>query len=163
MSDLILGPALTAQRPISLPSILVAEDEINDVILLKRAVEQAGVGVPVRFVRDGAEVFDYLEGKPPFDNRQKFPLPGLLLLDLKMPRVSGWEVLAWLRRQPNLKTLTVAVFSGSNWKADRERALAEGAHFYVTKPVDWGEFPQVIRSIVQVVTSANLLVNQKVA
>jgi CheY-like chemotaxis protein len=153
----------TPRHGITLPPILVAEDEINDVILLKRALVQAGVKAPVRFVDDGAGVFDYLAGKPPFDNRQRFPMPGLLLLDLKMPRVSGWEVLAWLRHQPRLKPEKVIVYSGSNCKADRERALAEGADSYLPKPADWAEFGQVIRSIVQVVATANLLVNQQVA
>src|ERR1043166_3670074 len=105
-------------------SILVAEDELNDVLFLQRAFAQAGVRAPVYFAKDGQEVMDYLQGNPPFDNPVEFPLPNLLLLDLKLPHVSGFQVLEWLRQQPRLKRLLVVVFSISGDPRDMSRAYA---------------------------------------
>ena len=77
-------------------NILVAEDDPNDLLLLNLALAKASLDIPVLLARDGEEVVSYLEGKPPFDDRHKFPRPDMLLLDLKMPRLDGFAVLEWL-------------------------------------------------------------------
>jgi CheY-like chemotaxis protein len=114
--------------------ILVAEDELSDVMLPRMAFAKALVKVPIYFARDGQEVMDYLEGKPPFDNPVEHPLPNLLLLDLKLPRVSGFEVLEWLRGHRTLSRLLVVVFGESRQPADVARAYSLGANSYIVKP-----------------------------
>ena len=98
--------------------VLVAEDNPDDVLLLQRALAKSSFGLPVRCVSDGQEVLDYLEGHPPFSDRLRYPLPTLLLLDLKMPRVDGFEVLTWLRQHPSLGRMLVVVLTGSPMKED---------------------------------------------
>jgi len=115
-------------------AILVAEDELGDVFLLKRAFAKAGVRSPVHFARDGQEVLDYLSGRPPFDNPITYPLPALLLLDLKLPLVSGFEVLEWLRTKSGLRNMIVVVFSSSEDPEDVRRAYESGANSYIVKP-----------------------------
>lgn len=127
--------------------ILVAEDDPNDVMLLKRAFFKAGVDAVMDYVRDGQEVIDYLEGNPPFDAPEEAPLPNLLLLDLKMPRVDGLEVLRWLQRQPFLHRLPVVVFSSSNRPEDLQEAYSLGAASYVVKPHDAQEFMEVVAAL----------------
>ena len=114
-------------------AILVAEDERPDVMLLKRGLAKAGVEVPVRFVSDGEEVIEYLEGKPPFSDRGSCPLPSVLVLDLKMPRMSGLEVLEWIRRRRELDGLAVVVWTGAEFGADARTAYNLGADFYFVK------------------------------
>lgn len=130
----------TTGKPLT---ILVAEDDSNDALLLKLAFAEAWVNRPLHFVRDWIGVMDYLQGVPPFDNRAQHPLPTLLVLDLKMPRVDGFEVLEWLRQQPGLNRLIVAVLSGSCWQADIDRAHALGANFCLTKPLDFRQLVHV--------------------
>src|SRR5436190_10942481 len=115
-------------------SILVAEDELNDIRFLQRAFTKAGVKAPVYFAKDGREVIDYLQGKPPFENPVEYPLPNLLLLDLKLPHISGFQVLEWLRQQPGLKRLLVVVVSSSRDPEDMTRAYTLGANAYIIKP-----------------------------
>jgi CheY-like chemotaxis protein len=114
--------------------LLVAEDEDNDVFFLQRALETANVKNSLRIVRDGQEAIDYLSGVGEFADRDKFPLPYLLLLDLKMPRKTGMEVLEWLSEQPELRSLPVVVFSSSAHRKDIDRAYELGANGFVTKP-----------------------------
>jgi CheY-like chemotaxis protein len=114
--------------------LLVAEDLPEEVFILKRALERARFAAPVHFVRDGQEALDYFNGAEPFADRQQNPLPTLLLLDLKMPRVDGFQVLEWLRRQPGLRRLPVVVFTSSDVSQDIRRAYDLGANSYVVKP-----------------------------
>ncbi|HYG34684.1 MAG TPA: response regulator [Clostridia bacterium] len=127
--------------------ILVAEDELGDVLLLQRAFTKARVAKPIYFARDGQEVMDYLQGRPPFENPVVFPLPNLLLLDLKLPRVSGFEVLEWLRHYPGLRRMIVVVFSASNQPEDVARAYSLGANSYVVKPQDPSELVRVVERL----------------
>src|SRR5439155_21926607 len=89
----------------------------------------------VQSVTDGDEALDYLEGKPPFSDRELYPVPRLVLLDLKMPRVSGFEVLSWVRADPALQVMPVVVLSSSSHDVDVRRAYQLGANSYVVKPV----------------------------
>jgi len=125
-------------------TVLVAEDDLGDTLLLQRAFTKAGVRVPVCFAQDGQEVLDYLQGKPPFENPILHPLPTLLLLDLKLPRLDGFEVLKWLRAQPGLKHIVVVVFSSSVYPEDISRAYALGANSYVVKPHDPDELVRTV-------------------
>jgi len=114
--------------------LLVAEDDANDVFFLKRAFEQAEIQNPLHFVHDGQEAIDYLSGVGTFSDRAQYPLPSLLILDLKMPRKSGMEVLKWLDEQPELRRLPVVVFTSSAHQKDVERAYQLGANAFVVKP-----------------------------
>ena len=112
-------------------TILVADDDSNDVFLLKRAFLKAHVDVHVEFVRDGEQVIRYLKAG---DHKDETPMPELLLLDLKMPRVNGFEVLEWIRRQPGLKRLLIIVLTSSDEPRDINRAYDLGANSYLVKP-----------------------------
>src|SRR4051794_5714089 len=120
-------------------SILIAEDQEFEIQLLKWSFLRAGVGVPLYFVRDGQEAIDYLRGEKPYANRQEHPLPTLLLLDLKMPKLDGFEVLRWVREQRGLNRLLVIVLSNSKMVEDIDRAYDLGANSYLAKPASLRE------------------------
>src|SRR4051812_44426590 len=98
--------------------ILLAEDNDDDVFLLKRAFANAEIRNPLYVARDGQAVIDYLSGNGNFANREEYPLPGLAILDLKMPKHTGMEVLQWLRSQPVLHCLPVIILSSSAHRHD---------------------------------------------
>jgi two-component system response regulator len=127
--------------------ILVAEDELGDILLLKRVFANAGVKTPIHFASDGQEVLDYLQGKPPFENPVEHPLPNLLLLDLHLPIVTGLEILEWLRSQPGLRHLLVVVLSSSNEQEDIQEAYRRGANSYVVKPTDPNKLVSVVERL----------------
>lgn len=124
--------------------ILLAEDDPNDVLLIQRAFQKAGLFNALRIVRDGEQTIDYLSGRGMYAQRDRFPLPFMLLLDLKMPGADGFEVLRWLRADPNLKRLLVVVLTSSTLQADVDRAYELGANSYLVKPV---EFEQMVSMI----------------
>jgi CheY-like chemotaxis protein len=124
--------------------ILVAEDDPTDAYFFQRAFKRAGLPVTLHFVRDGQEVLDYLQGAEPFADRIRHPLPQLVLLDLNMPRVDGYEVLKRVRRQPDLNGLQIVIFSGSDQPTDIERALGLGANSYLVKPHSMEELTAVV-------------------
>lgn len=121
--------------------VLVAEDEPDDRLLLQHAFRRAGVAASLHFAEDGQQAVDYLSGLPPFEDRTAFPLPALVLLDLKMPRMGGFEVLEWLRTQPSLHALPGVILSGSNLPQDIARARSLGAREYLVKP---SNFPNLV-------------------
>jgi CheY-like chemotaxis protein len=125
--------------------MLVAEDRDEDVDILKLACQRAGVSLPLHFVRDGEEVLEYLKGEGQFSDREKYPLPTLLLLDLSMPRLNGFEVLQWLRLQPGLRRLLVIVFTSSELPEDVNKAFELGANSYLVKPVDFEKLQETAR------------------
>lgn len=128
-------------------TILMAEDDENDVFFLRRAMSQAGLTNPLFVSHDGQEAIDYLNGVSPFNDRAKYPLPGLLLLDLKMPRVNGFDVLSWLAHRPDLKEIFVVVLSSSCHDEDIRRAKGLGAHDFRTKPSEFGHLVELIRDV----------------
>jgi CheY-like chemotaxis protein len=117
--------------------ILIAEDDDNDVLLIKRAFHQAQFENPLQVATNGEEAIAYLKGDPPFGERDKFPIPALLLLDLKMPRKNGFEVLAWVRQRPEFNALPVVVLTSSQESADINRAYSLGANSYLVKPANF--------------------------
>jgi CheY-like chemotaxis protein len=116
-------------------TILLAEDEDDEAFLLERALKKAAIINPVQRVNNGDKAVDYLSGQGCYSDRSQYPLPILLFLDLNMPKRSGFEVLDWIRRQSNLQTLAVDVFSGSSRPEDIDRALRLGANLYLKKPI----------------------------
>ena len=132
----------------STATILLAEDDPNDVILLQRAMGRASLSADsLKVVRDGEEAISYLSGQANFANRDLYPLPALLLLDLKLPRKSGLEVLSWLRNQPQLRSLVVVFLTSSNSSEDVRLAYEAGANSYLVKPVEFTEMVEMMRAL----------------
>ena len=127
--------------------MLLVEDDPNDIILIKRAFEKANITNPLQVVEDGEEAVAYLAGKGRYGDRQNYPLPILILLDLKLPRKSGHEVLEWLRQQPMLKRLTVVVLTSSQQSSDVNRAYDLGANSYLVKPVTFDALVEMVKSL----------------
>jgi CheY-like chemotaxis protein len=127
--------------------ILLAEDDENQVVLIRRVFKQAHLINPLHVVTNGEEVIAYLKGEDEYANRAEYPLPALLLLDLKMPRKNGFEVLKWIRQQPGLRTLRVVVLTSSEDMADVNRAYQLGANSFLVKPGDFEQFVSVIQTL----------------
>jgi CheY-like chemotaxis protein len=114
--------------------ILLVEDDENDVLLTKLAFGQAGIENPVRVVGDGREALDYFEGAGKYADRQRYPIPYLVLLDLKLPRAQGLEVLRWLRARSQFDSTVVIVLTASSSTQDLAAAYRLNANAYVIKP-----------------------------
>jgi len=128
-------------------TILLVEDDIHDAQLLRRAFTKAGVNTPLKTVKNGDEAVAYLEGESPYDNRAEHPYPGIVILDLKLPRRSGFEVLEWIRARNNdTKLLPVVVLSSSSVAKDVNRAYALGANSYLSKPYKSADFVQLVQA-----------------
>jgi len=125
--------------------ILLAEDDANDVFFLERAFEKAGLDKVLRIVRDGDQAIQYLSGKGIYADRQEYPSPFLMLLDLKMPGTDGFQVLQWLRNNPEFRRLLVVVLTSSNLQSDVDRAYELGANSYLVKPVGFEEMANLIQ------------------
>jgi len=128
-------------------TILLVEDDANDVLLIERAFEKAHLANPIKSVRDGQEAIAYLSGMPPYDDRLRYPLPALILLDLKLPRKSGFEVLNWLRQEEDLRRLPVVILTSSGQAADINRAYELGANSYLVKPVSFEALTQLVQGL----------------
>jgi CheY-like chemotaxis protein len=116
------------------PVILLAEDDENDIFFMRRALQKADINCPVHVVRNGQEALDYLGGVGPFADRERHPLPAVIFLDLKMPFVDGFDVLAWLHSQSPFKNIPVIVLTSSAEDRDRRKATELGAKAYCVKP-----------------------------
>jgi CheY-like chemotaxis protein len=127
--------------------VLIAEDDENDVELLRRSFRQAGLDVPIHVVMDGEACMAYLSGLGKYSNREEYPLPDLLLLDLKMPRMNGFEVLKWIREQPSLGALRVVVLTSSERIRDINLAYQLGANSFLTKPLNFVDFTNTIQAM----------------
>ena len=125
--------------------ILMAEDDANDVLLIQRAFRKAGLGYNLMVVNDGQQAIDYLAGQGDYGRRGEFPFPFLVLLDLKMPGVDGFDVLRWVRSEPSLKRLLVVVLTSSASQVDVDRAYELGANSYMVKPVQFEDLVSLIQ------------------
>lgn len=127
--------------------ILLVEDNEDDVFLLRRAMKDAELNNPLFLVEDGQQAMDYLSGAQPFGDRREFPLPSLVLLDWKLPRRSGQEVLAWIRAQPAFDPMLVVVLTSSSEERDVLSAYTRKANSYLVKPPSVDELSALVRSI----------------
>ncbi len=127
--------------------ILYAEDDENDVFLMQHAFRKAGIGNPLQILTDGQSAIDYLDGKNGFENRKQFPFPKLVLLDLKLPVLSGLDVLKWIRTSPSCCTLPVIMITSSNQDSDIHRAYILGVNSYLVKPGKPDELLAMVNTI----------------
>jgi DNA-binding response OmpR family regulator len=128
--------------------VLLVEDDPNDVLLIERAFLKAGTNVVINAVQDGEMATKYLAAVGDFADRVKFPFPNLVLLDLKLPRKNGFELLAWLRGQESpLRRLPVIVFTSSQQSVDVSRAYELGANSYIVKPGSFDELLKVVKTL----------------
>ena len=125
--------------------ILLAEDREDDILLVRRSFAKAFINNPLQVVRNGEEVIAYLEGEGVYANRDEYPLPDLLLLDLKMPRMDGFEVLKWIRQHPSVRNLPVVVLTSSDRMRDVNIAYQLGANSFLVKPMDFENFVEMSR------------------
>ncbi len=127
--------------------ILHVEDDPNDVLLIGRAFRKAEMSVNVQVVNDGDQAVDYLGGQNAYAQRERFPLPALVLLDLKLPRKSGIEVLQWIRSQPGLRRIPVVMLTSSRQPIDINRAYDLGVNAYLVKPVNFDMLVEMLRTL----------------
>jgi CheY-like chemotaxis protein len=120
--------------------ILLVEDQEDDVFLIRKAFRKSGVLNPLHVVRDGAEAVEYLSGEGRFVNRDEHPLPELILLDLKMPRMDGFQVLQWIRNQEGISELPVIVLTSSEQTWEINTAYSFGANSFLVKPGDFEDY-----------------------
>jgi CheY-like chemotaxis protein len=135
--DLVLrqiGVSLILPTNDKLHLIILAEDHPDDVFLMRLALQKADLATLLFVARDGQEAVDYLAGQGPYADRKSYPFPSLLLLDLKMPRMNGFEVLAWLQDRSELNGFPTVVLSGSDLEEDVRKANELGADDYRVKP-----------------------------
>jgi CheY-like chemotaxis protein len=138
--------AVSASRSKGKMILLLAEDEDNDVVLFQRALRKAGVNISLHRVSDGEEAINYIGGKDGFKDRHAFPFPDLVVVDLKMPRKNGIDVIDWVR-QSEAKRLRILVLSSSQEKKDVNKAFDSGANAYMTKPHNFEELTSMIKHL----------------
>lgn len=127
--------------------ILVIEDDADDWILIQRALSRAGVSGPVRVIPDGERAIAYLAGEGEFADRAAHPLPSIMLLDLRLPRKNGLEVLNFARGNPATRDLPITVLTNSEDKTDVMKAYDHGASTYMVKPVTAEQVTEMLRSL----------------
>jgi CheY-like chemotaxis protein len=124
--------------------ILLADDSEDDEVLFRRAVRLSGLANPVIVVRDGDEAIAYLKGEGVYADRVKHPMPKVLMLDLKMPRKNGFEVLQWVKEQPQLSGVLVVVLTSTVDDQERTRSSALGASVVLNKPCTPGDLKHLV-------------------
>ena len=129
--------------------VLLVEDEPNDVLFAERAFRRLGLSETLSVAKDGQEAIDYLLGHGEYQNRARFPLPTLILLDLKLPRKSGFEVLSEMRLHPELSPVAVIVLTSSQEPADMTKAKELGARAYRVKPTGFDALVRMIQEILE--------------
>lgn len=129
------------------PTILLVDDDENDYLLILRALQKAGVDNPLEWIRNGEETENYLSGKGEYADRNRYPIPIIVLLDLKMPRMNGFEVLRWVRSHPVLKMLWIVVLTSSVQPEDIRMAHELGANSYLVKPSDFSTLVRLIQRL----------------
>jgi len=125
--------------------ILLVEDEENDALLVKMAFQKNEIRNPVQWVRDGLEAVAYLNGDGIYANRSLYPFPEVLILDLKMPRMTGLELLAWIRDHPEYRVIPTIIMSSSRMDSDVEKAYNLGANTYMIKPSSFEDLAKMVK------------------
>ena len=128
-------------------TVLHVEDDPNDALLLQHACRKAGTSLHLQSVSDGEDALAYLRGMDEFGNREQHPLPSLVLLDLKMGRLNGFDVLTWMRKEEKFRRVPVVVLTSSNHDADVKRAYDLGANSYLVKPVNFDALVELVKAI----------------
>jgi CheY-like chemotaxis protein len=128
--------------------ILAAEDTPSDVDLLEMALKKCGGVRSLQIVPDGHDVVAYLKGESPFDEPRR-QVPNIVFMDLKMPRLNGFEVLEWLRKHPDCSVIPVIIMSSSAMPEDILRAYRLGANAYFQKPMNFHQLQDVLQSILK--------------
>jgi CheY-like chemotaxis protein len=127
-------------------TLLIVEDDPNDVILLRKALTREGINNATQVVNDGAEAIAYLEGREPYRDRSQFPFPSVIFTDLKMPRMDGFDVLCWLRAHPECSVMPVMILTASRIDADVRKAYQLGANGYLVKPNSLEDLQAMVRT-----------------
>ena len=135
--------------------ILLVEDDPADAALITRAFERTGVENAIRRVKDGEEALGYLTGAGAFADRKQHPVPAVILLDLNLPRFNGYQLMIWLRMQPELKCIPVVVLTESRDSDFINRAYDAGANSYLVKPGDAEEIVRMVDMVRQYWMSLN--------
>jgi CheY-like chemotaxis protein len=146
---------ITAELSASAPtqrSILLVEDQENEIILMKLALGRAGLNYPIHSVPGGLEAIAYLNGDPPYQDRTRYPLPGLVFLDIRMPLMDGFAVLRWIRQRPEYEKLPVVMLTGSNEIRDANTAYQLGATSFMVKSVDFDNAIELSRSVERLIS-----------
>jgi CheY-like chemotaxis protein len=129
-------------------TVLLVEDDLNDIFLVKRAFKLARIRNPLQVVTDGLEAMNYLSGNDKYADRKTYPLPKLIVMDIKMPRKTGFEVLEWVKGNGRpLRRIPIIIVSSSDNPADINRAYELGANAYMVKPVDFRAVEHLFESI----------------
>lgn len=128
-------------------TILLIEDSNDDVVLLKRVIARAGIAYPIQVVSDGAEAIKYLNREAPFQDRSKFPLPYIILTDIKMPKRTGFDVLEWIRRNPECRGIPTIILTSSSQESDVVRAYDMGATAYIVKPAEGAVLDTIVHRL----------------
>ena len=128
-------------------TVLLVEDNATDVLLIRRAFDKARLGNPLQVLGDGDAAVEYLSGSAPYADREQFPLPILILLDLKLPRRSGFEVLEWLRGQASLRRIPVVMLTSSEQPRDVNSAYDSGVNSYLVKPVEFDALFDMLKAV----------------
>ena len=124
--------------------VLIVEDDDDTILLLRRALHKAGVTTPLQVAKNGEQAIEYLGGTGRYCDWKQFPLPSIVLLDLKMPGISGFDVLKWIRQQPGIKALRVAVLTASTLQQDIKTAYDLGANIFLSKPMDLSKLVEMM-------------------
>ena len=127
--------------------ILLVEDSEGNIFLVRHAMHKAGVTTPLEVVTSGEQAIEYLSGINRYSDWHRFPLPSIVLLDLKMPGISGFDVLKWIRHQPGLKALRVAMLTSSDMPGEIKMAHDLGANIFLTKPVELERLVQIMKTV----------------
>ncbi|HZF01090.1 MAG TPA: response regulator [Methylomirabilota bacterium] len=128
-------------------NILLVDDEENDATLVKMAFKQNNIISPIQWVKDGVEAVAYLNAEGIYADRIKYPFPQVLLLDLKMPRMTGLELLQWLRVNSHFKIIPTIIMTSSRQETDIEKAYDLGVNTYMIKPSSFDELKNMVKAI----------------
>lgn len=128
-------------------TIMVVEDEENDFYLLERAFKKNKITNPIQWMKDSMEALHYLKGEGIYANRKEFPFPEIVILDLKTPRMTGLELLAWIRDHPECRVIPTIIMSSSKQDSDVQKAYELGANTYFVKPSDFQTLVEMTKSL----------------
>jgi two-component system, response regulator len=127
--------------------ILIADDDQDDCLMTREAFRECRIHNPLHFVHDGEELLNYLKRRPPYEDAARYPLPGLILLDLNMPRMDGREALLAIKSDKLLRSIPVVILSTSSADEDILRSYAMGVNSFITKPVSFSGLLEVVRNL----------------